>query len=312
MLKRMLMVIVIVACFIPLGHIMLFFLSIAAGNIASPNQYIVVTPTAAWQKYWQTLPTIINNSYVFPGLDVGIWDGIQERAWRSIGLLSVAASIAVVAGIKLGMRVSQNLNTQLPHWFIVLASTGNTLQSLFVASSSVAIMYFVMVYTPYNPPVPINGFGWNLHMVLPVIALALRPIMSIAHDTATLVGQASQQPHIIATQARGFSNHHIVQAHIWPAQQSTIGLICVANIRQMIAELMIVELVFGWGGLGESIVRSIVPPTFTNVPAVAIYLDATTFATMGVVIMLLFAALELLRIMLLPRHAWMPTQENPA
>jgi ABC-type dipeptide/oligopeptide/nickel transport system permease component len=312
MLKRIFGVIIVVVLGIPIAHILLYFLSITAGNIASPNQFLVVTPSIAWKNYLETLPQIINNTYLFPGQAIGVWHGIAARAVRSIGLLSIAASLSILCGIWLGCNVSRGLNTQLPRWFVVLASTGNTLQSLFVASGGVAIMYFIMVFTPYNPPLPINGFGWDAHLILPVLALMLRPFMSIAHDTATLFGQASQQPHVIATQARGFSNEHIIRRHLWPAQQMTVGLISAANVRQMIAELMIVEIVFGWGGIGEAIVRSIVPPAMTNIPAVDLYLDAPTFASMGIVIIGMFACVEIARIMLSPRHAWTMAEEYRA
>lgn len=309
MLKRILGVIGIVVLSMPIAHILLYFLSVAAGNIASPNQYIVVSAQDAWHNYLGVLPQILNNTYIFPGLSVGLWHGIAERTIRSTGLLLIAASIAILCGVWLGRAVSRQLNSQLPRWFIVIASTGNTLQSLFVASSGVAIMYFVMVYTPYTPPLPINGFGWDTHLVLPVIALAARPLMSIAHDTATLFGQASQQTHVIATQARGLSNQHIISYHLWPAQQMTIGLVSAANIRQMIAELMVVEMVFGWGGIGEAVVRSIIPPAMTNLRAVELYLDAATFASLGVVIIGMFACIEIIRLLLTPKHVWALTEE---
>lgn len=312
MLKRIFGVIIVVGLGIPLAHITLFMLSVAAGNIASPNQYVVVSPTQAFNTYLETLPAVLQNTYLFPGLSIRLWHGIADRAIRSAGLLAVAASIAIVCGVWLGRFVSRSLNTQLPRWFVVLASTGNTLQSLFVASSGVALMYFVMVYTPYNPPLPISGFGWDVHLVLPVLALMLRPFMSIAHDTATLFGQASQQSHVIATQARGFSNTHIITHHLWPAQQMTIGLISAANVRQMIAELMVVEIIFGWGGIGEAVVRSIIPPAMTNIPAVELYLDAQTFASMGIVIIGMFACIEIIRILLTPQHVWRFAEEQRA
>lgn len=309
MLTRIFRLLIVGIIVLPIAHMLLYFLNIAAGNIASPTQYVTTSFVAAWQNYKEIVPQLVENTYQFPGYEVGIWHGISARLIRSIGLLIIAAIIAIIGGVWLGMRVSRSLNTILPRWFVVIASTGNTLQSLFVASSGVAVMYFVLVYTPYTPPLPINGFGWDVHLVLPVFALCIRPLMSIAHDTATLFGQASQQPYVIATQARGLSNTHITRAHILPAQQTTIGLVCVANIRQMIAELFIVEIIFGWGGIGESIVRSIIPPTLTNIPAADIYLDAPTFASMGICIVVLFICLEIIRNILLPRHVWAFMQE---
>ncbi len=291
-------------CGMPLGHVALYFLSVAASNIASPNQSSVVTLDEAVRNYIVVLPHIINNTYYFPGLSIGLWHGIADRTIRSTGLLLIAASFAIVGGVWLGRTVSRTLNTQMPQWFVVMSSTSNTLQSLFVASSGVAIMYFIMVYTPYNPPLPIHGFGWDAHLVLPILSLTIRPLMSIAHDTATLFGQASQQPHVIATQARGFSNAHIIRNHLWPAQQMTIGLMSAANIRQMIAELMVVEMVFGWEGVGEAIVRSIIPPAMTSAPPVALYLDAPTFASLGVVVFGWFACIEIIRLLLTPAHVW--------
>lgn len=77
----------------------------------------------------------------------------------------------------------------------------------------------------------------------------------------------------------------------------------------MIAELMVVEMVFGWGGIGEAVVRSIIPPAMTNIRAVELYLDAATFASLGVVIIGMFACIEIIRLLLTPKHVWALTEE---
>ena len=69
-------------------------------------------------------------------------------------------------------------------------------------------------------------------------------------------------------------------------------------------------MVFGWGGLGEAIVRSIIPPAMTNMPGVALYLDAPTFASLGIVVIGLFAGIEIIRLLITPAHVWALTDEQ--
>lgn len=304
MIKRILAIVFLMACCIPVTHVLFYYIVVWVSNIASPTQATLTPYDTAWQTYRTTLLQVLSNSYLFPGTEVPLLSHLRELSVRSLGLLSIAASIAILCGISVGMYVSRHLHTEFPRWFIVMTSSGNALQSLFIASSGVALMYFIIVYTPYQPPLPLHGFGWDTHVVLPVLALSIRPMMSIALETATLFGQASQEPHVTATQARGFSKTHILLAHLWPGQAQTIGLICTSNIRQMIAELMVIEMIFGWGGLGEHIVRTIVPPKLTNIAPVAVYLDAQTFAWLGIVIVMIFSLIELLRIVTTPRHLW--------
>jgi len=291
-------------CCIPIAHLLLYFMVVWVSNNASPTQFTLTPFDVAWDTYQTTLPHVVTNTYLFPGTDAPLLTHICELSVRSLGLLSIASMVAMLFGIGGGTLVSRQLHTAFPRWFIVMTSAGNALQSLFIASSGVAFMYFIIVYTPYQPPLPIHGFGWDAHLVFPVLALCIRPMMSIALETATLFGAASQEPHVTATQARGLSKAHILFARLWPAQAQTIGLICASNIRQMIAELMLIEIIFGWGGLGEYIVRAIVPPKLTNIAPVAVYLDAHTFAGLGVVVVVIFGVIEVFRIVATPRHHW--------
>ena len=54
-------------------------------------------------------------------------------------------------------------------------------------------------------PFPFGGFGWGRHLVLPVLALMLRPTVQIAQLASRLLGEEMDRPHVVAGRAFGFS-----------------------------------------------------------------------------------------------------------
>jgi ABC-type dipeptide/oligopeptide/nickel transport system permease component len=183
-------------------------------------------------------------------------------------------------------------------------SGADALQSLFVASLAVATLYFILLSTPWQAPLPLHGFGWDEHLILPLTALCLRPFLVITQRITTLLEQAWHAPHVVVAQARGLSRGDIITRHLLPAQQSAIGVVIAGQLRQLIADLIIVEMIFQWGGIGETLVRAIVSPVLTNQQQVAVYHDAGIIASIASGLFLWFLVIEMLRYVWQPRYVY--------
>jgi len=60
-------------------------------------------------------------------------------------------------------------------------------------------VYYVIRSSPgTDPPFPLDGFGWDKHLVLPVLALMARPTVQLAQVTAGLLSEELRKQYVIA------------------------------------------------------------------------------------------------------------------
>lgn len=276
-------------------HALFFGVALHLQGQTTPLQTGLNSVTHTWDAYTAHLDAVWHGAARFPGSKEALLDTLQQRWTRSLGLYLLAATLAIAIGFGWArMLVAQQ--RQLPWWL----SGADALQSLFVASLAVAILYVILVSTPWQIPLPLSGFGWDAHLVLPLFSLCLRPALVITQRIATLFAQAWHAPHVVVAQARGLSRDDIIIRHLLPAQHTAIGVIIAGQMRQLIADLIIVEMVFQWGGIGETLVRALVSPTLTTQQPVAIYLDAGVVASVATGLFVWFMGIEIVR------HAWQP------
>lgn len=299
MLKSLLRMLVMVVVGAPLVHGLFFALAVHLQGQTSPLPTGPTTSTRTWDAYLTHLDAVWHDDALFPGSNETLRSVLNERWMRSVGLYLLAATLATVAGSWLAQRLVTQ-QRQLPWWL----SGADALQSLFVASMAVAALYFILVSTPWQPPLPLHGFGWDKHLVVPLFALCLRPFLIITQRITTLLEQAWHAPHVVVAQARGLSRGDIIANHLLPAQHVAIGIVIAGQLRQLIADLIIVEMIFQWGGIGETLVRAIVAPAFTTQQRVAVYLDAGVIAAIASGLFVWFLLIELIRRLWQPRHVY--------
>jgi peptide/nickel transport system permease protein len=129
----------------------------------------------------------------------------------SLGLLVIALILSTLFGVLLGLLAVRNQPPSLRGWFTPFTSLGLAMPSFYIGSLSVLAIVFVSMAngSADEKLLPIRGFGWDAHLVLPVFALMLFPTVQIAQVTANLmVGELGKQ-YIIAARSFGHTWHDI-------------------------------------------------------------------------------------------------------
>ena len=62
-------------------------------------------------------------------------------------------------------------------------------------------------------PLPVQGFGWDLHLVLPVLVLAARPTAQISQVTASLLAGEMDKMYVVAARSVGVPWRTIRRRH---------------------------------------------------------------------------------------------------
>ena len=104
---------------------------------------------------------------------------------------------------------------------------------------------------------PMGGFGWDLHLVLPALVLAARPIAQVARVTFNVLSDAWGQDYVRTARGKGASENRVLFRHIFRNAAIPILTTLGTSLRFSLSSLPVVELFFSWPGVGFNLLRAI-------------------------------------------------------
>jgi ABC-type dipeptide/oligopeptide/nickel transport system permease component len=175
---------------------------------------------------------------------------------KSLGLLAVSLMIATLLGVSLGIWAAGRRHSgwSLP---ILLASiVGVSVPSFFAAMLlQLAMVKWARAFG--SPLLPIGGFGWDHHIILPALVLAARPVAQIARVTFVSLGETLDQDFVRTAHSKGLRPRRVMIRHVIRNAAipilTTIGL----SLRFSLSSLPVVEFFFGWSGVGFILLKAI-------------------------------------------------------
>jgi ABC-type dipeptide/oligopeptide/nickel transport system permease component len=293
---------------LPIALILIHFLGFTYAYVARPiraarTPYLrerVNNPLPLLETYQQHIQDIFNGSLLKPsekGSNVGsLAQDLGQAFIASLGLLAITLVISTLLGLLFGLLAVRDQPPGLRGWFTPLSTLGLAMPSFYIGSLSVlAIVFLSLVNGPTNQKlVPIRGFGWDNHLILPVFALMLFPTVQIAQVTANLmVGELGKQ-YVIAARSFGHTWHDIRWRQAMRNILSAVILTIASTFRMLVGELIVVEWLFNWPGLGRLLASTLVPGKLSsNLGASSLFLDPPTVAIDIAIIAALFLLTDL-------------------
>ena len=180
---------------------------------------------------------------------------VLERLPRSLGLLGISLSFAALLGILLGILAARSRSQRS---LIVLLATliGISVPSFFAAFllQSAAIWY---TRQAGRSLLPVGGFGWDKHLILPVIVLAARPIAQITRITFVSLREVLGQDYVRTAHSKGLHPRRVMVIHVMRNAAIPILTTIAVSLRFALSSLPVVELYFGWPGAGFTLLKGI-------------------------------------------------------
>ena len=214
-----------------------------------------------------------------------VLDVVDKATDASLGLLGIAFVISLSLGLLLGMTAAKTNPPHVSRWLIPISTASLAMPGFYVGAVLITISVAYLFLSPSSSgdlPFPLSGFGWDKHLVFPVIALSFRPTLQIAQMTASFLTDEFHKTYV--TVARGLG-------HSWRLVKVKTALrniyvpmlqVIASSVSLMIGELILVEWLFGWPGLGRQLAQSIQPPATVTIASGVLpssYLHAPTVAT---------------------------------
>ncbi len=220
----------------------------------------------------------------YPGLMV-------DSMFRSLALLVGAAALALVLGTLLGVTAALLRRRAWASAGIVAITTLlSAVPAFFVAYFLQIVVVLIVGAMPEGSRfLPVFGFGYDGHLVLPLLSVSLAAIAFTAQLTATRMRDVLDSDFITAANAKGLRTSWILGVHVMPHVRPVLLEALGSGLRVSVASLPIIEFLFNWRGIGQLALE-----------AVGVH-DAATVIFSAVVLTALFTTLSAIADLSRPR-----------
>lgn len=227
--------------------------------------------TPVWPEYGAYLHGVIQGDFgqMPVGVDQSIAGSIVGASLASLGLLALAFGLSTVLGIVLGLTAVQVDPPRTRPWLAPVSTIGLAMPGFYTGTLFVGLLLFVSLRGDTDPVLPVAGFGWDVHLILPVVALIIRPTMQVARVTGSLLANEFEKRYVVTARSIG----HTWRAIRWDKALrnvlAPVFLTIAGSFRLLAVELVLVEWLFGWPGVGRMLVQTLVPPTISTLGGLA-------------------------------------------
>ena len=249
------------------------------GNIPLLDEY------TQYLKGWQQL-----DIGKMPGSEIPITQALFSAVFNSLGLLIIAFTFSLILGLLIGFSAIRIQPARTARWLSPVATIGLAGPGFFIAALFIAAVLSAPPVDASTFTIPVAGFGWDLHLLLPVITLFIRPTAQIAQVLATTMVAEADQQYVTAARSIGNTWSSALRRHAFRNILAPFALTLASSLRWMIAELILVEWIFSWPGIGRLLAQVLIPPqtagpgslgaaavVFLNPPLLAALLTIFTF-----------------------------------
>lgn len=181
---------------------------------------------------------------------------VAEAAVNSAILLTLAIVLAAATAIPTGFWLALRAPRQLRSSLETIVSLGITVPAFFIAFVLQVVAIFLTERAGHTV-VPVFGYGFDGHLVIPVAALAIAPFAFISRSVSLVASDALQREYVRTARAKGLTERLIVWRHLLPNLLGATGEAVIAGLRLSLGALVIVEYLLVWPGLGLLSLRAL-------------------------------------------------------
>jgi oligopeptide transport system permease protein len=280
-----------------------------------------LAPGSPWDRSGgrQLSPAVVNALNVKYGLNLPIWNQfllyiwnvahfdfglsyqyenqtvthVLSESWPATFTIGVLAFILIVpVGIGLGVVAALRQNTWIDYFAVGFSTFGAAVPN-FVIGIILIIIFAVEAYnlTGGNIFLPPGGFGFDDHLVLPVVTLAVLPIAYIARLARSSTLDILRQDYVRTAWAKGLRERLVVMRHVLKNSLIPVVTALGPTFAFLITGSVIVETVFAIPGIGRSFVVAVSSRDYPMILATTV-LYAFLIAIANLIVDLLYTVID--------------------
>ena len=226
---------------------------------------------------------------------------IAERFPATLELALVAAFMALVIGIPMGVYAALRRGTFMSQLFMTLSLLGVSLPTFLIGILLILVFAVQLGWFPSfgrGEVTHLGGWttglltakGWH-HITLPAVALAIFQLTLIMRLVRSEMLEVLRTDYIKFARARGLTDRTVHFGHALKNTLVPVMTITGLQLGGLIAFAIITETVFQWPGMGLLFIQAV---TFADIPVMAAYLCliALIFVVINLIVDLLYFAVD--------------------
>lgn len=226
---------------------------------------------------------------------------IAERFPATLELAVVAALLALLIGIPMGVYTALRRGTFMSQVFMGISLLGVSLPTFLIGILLILVFAVGLGWFPSfgrGDTVQLGWWstglltvdGWH-HIVLPAVTLAIFQLTLIMRLVRAEMLEVLRTDYIKFARARGLSNRAIHFGHALKNTLVPVMTITGLQLGGLIAFAIITESVFQWPGMGLLFIQAV---TFADIPVMAAYLClvALIFVVINLIVDLLYFVVD--------------------
>jgi peptide/nickel transport system permease protein len=224
---------------------------------------------------------------------------LSEAVPRTLLLAGAAILLAILIGIPLGVMAAIKQHSFLDNVAVVGSVLGVSIPS-YVSAMLLALVfgYFLQSYTGLQVSGSVYGmddfgddrFFWK-NLILPAIALGIRPVAIITQLTRSAMLDVLAQDYIRTARAKGLGTRAVLFKHALRNALNPVATAISGWFAALLAGAFFVENVFQFNGLGQVTVNALLN---YDIPVVlgAVLFTATVFVLVNLLMDLLYVVID--------------------
>jgi peptide/nickel transport system permease protein len=226
---------------------------------------------------------------------------IGERFPATLELALVAAVVAVVIGIPMGVYAALRRGSFMSQVFLTLSLLGVSLPTFLIGILLILVFAVLLGWAPSFGRGEVRSLGWWStglltadgwhHIILPAVTLAIFQLTLIMRLVRAEMLEVLRTDYIKFARARGLSDRVIHFGHALKNTLVPVMTIIGLQLGTLIAFSIITETVFQWPGMGLLFIQAV---TFADIPVMAAYLCliALIFVLINLVVDMLYFTVD--------------------
>jgi len=226
---------------------------------------------------------------------------IAERFPATLELAMVAAMLALLIGVPMGVYAALRRGTFTSQLFMTLSLLGVSLPTFLIGILLILVFAVHLGWFPSFGRGEVTQLGWWStglltakgwhHITLPAITLAIFQLTLIMRLVRAEMLEVLRTDYIKFARARGLTDRAIHFGHALKNTLVPVMTITGLQLGGLIAFAIITETVFQWPGMGLLFIQAV---TFADIPVMAAYLCliALIFVVINLVVDLLYFVVD--------------------
>src|SRR5699024_1767896 len=226
---------------------------------------------------------------------------LKSRLPATVELSVLAALIALVVGLPLGVYTALHRNSLLSQAILALSLVGISLPTFLIGILLILFMSVMLGWFPSYGRGEVIQIGWWSsglftldgwrHLVLPAITLSLFQLTLILRLVRSEMLEVLRTDYIKFARARGLRQNTIHFGHALKNTLVPVITITGLQLGGIIAFAIVTETVFQWPGMGLLFIQAV---QFADVPVMAAYLCliALVFVCINLIVDLLYFVVD--------------------